>query len=101
VLQGPARLRATVAQENRQPASDDLDIPQNPLSKFDLGLELANIARCSRRYRATANCILKATKRGINKIHRAPTQRTFTQENRTATIRRLQLLIKPPLSNAF
>jgi hypothetical protein len=58
-----------VAKEKRQPASDDLDIPQDPLSKFNLGLEQANITRCGGRYPAAANRILKATKRRINKIH--------------------------------
>jgi hypothetical protein len=42
-LRGPARPLATVTKEKQQPASDDLDIPQDALSKFDLGLELANI----------------------------------------------------------
>ena len=69
VLRPPARPLASVAKEKRQPASDDLDIPQDPLSKFNLGLELANITRCGGRYHAAANRILKATKRGINKIH--------------------------------
>ena len=69
VLRPPARPLASVAKEKRQSASDDLDIPQDPLSKFNLGLELANITRCGGRYHAAANRILKATKRGINKIH--------------------------------
>lgn len=69
VLRAPARSLDTVAKEKRQPASDDLDIPQDPLSKFDLGLELANITRRGGRYRAAADRILKARKRGINKIH--------------------------------
>jgi hypothetical protein len=58
-----------VAKEKRQPAFDDLDIPQDPLSKLNLGLELANITRCGGRYHAAANRILKATERGINEIH--------------------------------
>ena len=41
VLRPPARPLASVAKEKRQPASDDFDIPQDPLSKFNLGLELA------------------------------------------------------------
>jgi len=50
-----------VAKEKRQPGFDDLDIPQDPLSKFNLGLDLANITRCGGRYHAAANRILKAT----------------------------------------
>jgi len=69
-----------VAKEKRQSASDDLDIPQDPLSKFNLGLELVNITQCGGRYRAAANRILKATKRGINKIHLGT-----LRKNRTAT----------------
>jgi len=71
-----------VAKEKRQPGFDDLDIPQDPLSKFNLGLELANITRCGGRYHAAANRILKATKRGINKIHFGHAK----LKNRTATI---------------
>jgi len=70
-----------MAKEKRQSASDDLDIPQDPLSKFNLGLELVNITRCGGRHHAAANRILKATKRGINKIHLG----TYAK-NRTATI---------------
>ena len=43
VLRPPVRPLASLAKEKRQPASDELDIPQDPLSKFNLGLELANI----------------------------------------------------------
>ena len=42
-LRPPARPLASMVEERREPASDDLDIPQDPLSKFNLGLELANI----------------------------------------------------------
>ena len=37
----------------------DLDIPQDPMSKFNLGLELATITRGGR-YHAADNRILKA-----------------------------------------
>jgi hypothetical protein len=81
--------------EKRQSASDHLDIPQDPLSKFNLGLELVNITRCGGRYHATANRILKATERGINKIHFGT-----PHKNRTATIHdNNQFLIKPSRPN--
>ena len=98
VLRPPARPLASVAKEKRQPASDDLDIPQDPLSKFNLGLELANITRCGGRYHAAANRILKATKRGINKIHFGhPTQKPYSNDSDDN-----QFLIKPrPLSDSL
>jgi hypothetical protein len=83
VLRPPARSLGSVTKEKRQPGFDDLDIPQDALSKFNLGLELANITRCGGRYHAAANRILKATKRGINKIHFGhPTQKTVQQRFR-------------------
>jgi hypothetical protein len=96
VLRAPARPPATVAKEKGQPASDNLNVPQDTLSKFDLGLELTNITRCGGRHYAAANGILKATKRGINKIHWAPTQKTGSNDPDTTNFR-----IKPSLSNPF
>ena len=43
VLRPPARPLTSVPKKKRQPASDDFDISQDPLPKFNLGLELANI----------------------------------------------------------
>jgi hypothetical protein len=46
VQRPPARSLTSVAKKKRQPASDDFDISQDPLPKFNLSLELANITRC-------------------------------------------------------
>jgi hypothetical protein len=77
----PARGISSMMEESREPASDDFDIPQDPLPKFNLVFELADILRCRGRYRAAPDRILKATKRRINKIH-VRTRAT----NSTATI---------------
>jgi hypothetical protein len=58
-----------VAEERREPAPDDFDILQNQPPKFNLAFKLADIIRCGGRHRATANRILKATKRRTNEIH--------------------------------
>jgi hypothetical protein len=79
VLHPPARPLACVAKKKRQPASDDFDISQDPLPKFNLGLQLANITRCRGRYHTAAHRILKATKRGINKIHLGAPRKNRTQ----------------------
>ena len=81
LLRPPARPFASVAKEKRQSASDDLNIPQDPLSKFNLGLELANVTRCGGRYHAAANCIPEATKRGINKTHLGTYAKTVQQRS--------------------
>jgi hypothetical protein len=75
----PARPLACVAKKERQPASDDFDISQDPSPKLNLGLELANITRCRGRHHAAANRILKAKKRGINKIHLGALRKNWTR----------------------
>jgi hypothetical protein len=65
----PARRFSSMVEERREPTSDDFDIPQDPLPKFNLVFELADIIRCRGRYPAAPDRILKATKRRTNKIH--------------------------------
>jgi hypothetical protein len=64
----PARRFSSMVEERREPASDDFDTPQDPLPKFNLVFELADIIRCRGRYGAAPDRILKA-KRRTNKIH--------------------------------
>ncbi|KRR18685.1 hypothetical protein CQ13_09485 [Bradyrhizobium retamae] len=57
-----------MAKEKRQPASDDFDILQDTPPKFNLLPKLAKVTRCGSGHYATANRILKATKRRTNRI---------------------------------
>jgi hypothetical protein len=81
-----ARRFSSMVEERREPASDDFDIPQDPLPKLNLVFELADIIRCRGRYGAAPNRILKATKRRTNKIHVAPMQQTLPQRPQSTRI---------------
>jgi hypothetical protein len=69
VSQPAAQPLGLATKERPQPATNNLDVPQRAPSKFDLGLEKANIPQRSGRDDKAINGIPKTAERRSNEIH--------------------------------
>ena len=69
VSQPAAQPLVLATHERLQPATNDFDVPQSAPSKFDLGLESANVPQRRGRDDKALDAILETAERRPNKIH--------------------------------